>query len=72
MNAIYLESNLLFIINFWTAHLVVLPGMFVLVQLDHIYVLWAESASAEDGVGNIPVNVNRLQSPTLFDHFKEK
>ena len=72
MNAIYVDSNILFMINFWTAHLVVLPGMFVLVQLDHIDVPRAESASAKDGVGNIPINVNRLQTTTLSNHFKEK
>ena len=46
------------------AHLVILPGMSVSVHLDHVLILGAK-ASAEDWIGNVPVNVNRFETPTL-------
>ena len=46
------------------AHLVILPGVSVSVHLDHVLILGAK-ASAEDWIGNVPVNVNRFEAPTL-------
>ena len=54
------------------AYLVVFPGMCVFVQLYHVLELGPKLAPTEDGVGNIPVNVNRFHPPTLCYHFKEK
>ena len=53
------------------SHLVVLPGVGVPVDLDHVLVLGPE-ARAEDGVGDVPINVNGLQAPTLRHHFTQK